>query len=201
MRNINDLHRYIHLNLGQEIDMLVKHTDLTTEEFQLAPRWKPPPEEGAIGVVVNLSNPTVISESYPPWEAAPMGARECIETFVLFKNEIASWVIRGVTPQVTGPVGIAQLTGEVAKAGISPLMQFAAFISINLAILNLFPIPALDGGRIVFVLLEWVGRGRRVSPKTEGLVHAIGFALLMALLVVLTYQDIIRMITGESLIP
>ena len=199
VRNINDLHRYIHLNLGQEIDVLVKHTDLITEEFQLAPRWNPPPEEGAIGIVVNLSNPTVISESYPPWEAAPMGARECIETFVLFKNEIASWAIRGVTPQVTGPVGIAQLTGEVAKAGISPLMQFAAFISINLAIINILPLPALDGGRIAFVLLERVRRGKRVSPRIEGLVHLIGFAILISLILVITYQDIIRITGGQGL--
>jgi regulator of sigma E protease len=102
---------------------------------------------------------------------------------------------------VTGPVGIAQLTGEVAKAGISPLLEFAGFISINLAIINILPLPALDGGRMVFVLLEWTRRGKRVSPKTEGLVHLIGFAMLMALIVVVTQQDIMRIISGESLIP
>ena len=111
-------------------------------------------------------------------------------------------MIIGATPvEVAGPVGIAQLTGEVAKAGISPLLEFAGFISINLAIINILPLPALDGGRIVFVLLEWVRRGKRVSPKTEGLVHFIGFAMLMALILLITYQDIIRIISGESLIP
>jgi len=99
-----------------------------------------------------------------------------------------------------GPVGIAQITGEVARAGISPLMEFAAFISINLGLLNLFPIPGLDGGRIAFVLLEWVRRGRRVSPRVEGMVHLIGFIALIAAMVAITYQDIMRIIAGESLI-
>jgi regulator of sigma E protease len=124
-----------------------------------------------------------------------MGASECVEAFVLIKNEVLKWVIGATTPQVTGPVGIAQITGEAAKAGISPLLEFTGFISINLAIINILPLPALDGGRIAFVLLEWVRRGKRVPPKTEGLVHLIGFALLIALILVITYQDIIRIIS------
>ena len=100
-----------------------------------------------------------------------------------------------------GPVAIAQITGEAARAGISYLLQFAAFFSINLAIINIFPLPALDGGRIAFVLLEWIRRGKRISPKKEGLVHAVGFVLLMGLILIVTYQDIIRIISGESLIP
>ncbi len=111
-------------------------------------------------------------------------------------------MIIGSTPvALAGPVGIAQLTGEVIKAGISPLLEFAAFLSLNLAIINLFPLPALDGGRIAFVLLEWVRRGKRVSPKIEGLIHVIGFALLMVAFLAITYQDIVRIISGDSLIP
>ena len=196
VRNISDLHRYILLNLGQEINLLVQRSDLTTENLQVTPRWDPPPDEGATGVVVTLSNPTVIRESYPPWKALPMGASQCIETFALFKNEITSWFIRGATPQVTGPVGIAQITGEVARAGISPLMQFAAFLSINLALINILPFPALDGGRIAFVILERVRRGKRVSPKVEGLVHFIGFAILISIILFITYQDILRIVGG-----
>jgi len=199
--NISELQRNIHLNLGKEINITVKHSDASTEEVQLIPRWKPPEGQGAIGIALNILNPTVVSRHEPFWKAIPMGASECIETFVLFKNEILKWIIGATTPQVTGPVGIAQLTGEVAKAGISPLLEFAGFISINLAIINILPLPALDGGRMVFVLFEWVRRGKRVSPKTEGLVHLIGFAMLMALIVVVTQQDIIRIISGESLIP
>ena len=201
LTNIGDLHRYTQLKLGNEITILVKHSDLTTEKIQLIPRWKPPEGQGAIGIVVSMSNPTIVSQHYPFWKAIPMGVSECIETFILFKNAIISMII-GTTPvAVAGPVGIAQITGEIAKAGISPLLEFAAFLSINFAIINIFPLPALDGGRIVFVLLEWVRRGKRISPKTEGLIHAIGFILLMTAILAITYQDIIRIISGESLIP
>ena len=130
-----------------------------------------------------------------------MGAVEGIETFGLFKNAILSLFSGATSMEVAGPVGIAQMTGEVAKAGISPLLEFAAFLSINLAIINMFPLPALDGGRIVFVLLEWVRRGKRISPKTEALVHHIGFVMLIAVMVAVTYHDIIRIISGDNLMP
>ncbi len=201
VRNISDLHRYIQLNLGKETTLVVSRSDSTTEEVQLIPRWKPPEGEGAIGIVVSMPNPTIVTQSEPFWRAIPMGVGELLETFVLFKNAILSMFIGTESLQVTGPVGIAQITGEAAKAGISPLLEFAAFLSINLAIINIFPLPALDGGRIVFVLLEWVRRGKRISPRTEGLIHAIGFALLMAAILAITYQDILRIISGESLIP
>ena len=201
VNNTIDLSRYIHLNLGKDTTIVVKHSDSTAEDIQVIPRWKPPEGQGAIGIVVNTAYPTIVRQHYPFWRAIPMGASECIETFVLFKNGIISMIIGATPVEVAGPVGIAQITGEVAKAGISPLLEFAGFISINLAIINILPLPALDGGRIVFVLLEWVRRGKRVSPKTEGLVHFIGFAMLMALILLITYQDIIRIISGDSLIP
>ena len=91
-------------------------------------------------------------------------------------------IIGSAPADVVGPVGIVQFTGELAKTGVSPVLEFAAIISLILAIVNMFPLPALDGGRIVFVLVEWVRRGKRVSPRTEGLVHAIGFFLLIGLI-------------------
>ena len=200
VHNINDLQRNIYLNLGKEITLLIKHSDSTTEDIRVIPRWTPPEGEGAIGVAVRLLNPTVISQRYPFWKAIPMGAGECIEAFVIFKNGILSMIIGATPVDVAGPVGIAHVTAEVAKAGISPLLEFAAFLSINLALINIFPLPALDGGRIVFVLLEWVRRGKRISPKTENVVHLIGFAMLMAAILIITYQDIIRIVSGESLL-
>ena len=201
VRNTGDLYRYIQLNLGRETTILVEHSDATTEEVQVIPRWRPPQGQGAIGIAISMPNPTVVSQHYPLWEAIPIGAVEYIETFVLFKNGILG-MFTGVTPvEIAGPVGIAQMTGEMAKAGVSPLLEFAAFLSINLAIINIFPLPALDGGRIAFVLLEWIRRGRRISPKTEGKVHLVGFAMLMAAFLLITYQDIIRIISGGSLTP
>jgi regulator of sigma E protease len=201
VHNIEDLKRYIELNLGKETTIIVQHSDSTTEGVEAVPRWKPPEGQGPIGIVVRMTDATIVRQSEPAWRAAPLAVSACVETFVLFKNGLLG-VATGTTPfQVAGPVGIAQITGEVAKAGISPLLEFAAFLSINLALINIFPLPALDGGRIAFVLLEWVRRGKRVSPKTEGLVHFIGFAALIAAIMVITYRDILRIITGGSLMP
>jgi len=196
-----DLSRAIQLNLGKEIDMVISHDSVTNEEVQLTPRWRPPEGEGATGIMVRTENPAIVSQREPFWRAIPLGVKKCIETFVLFKNEILKLFIGAATFQVGGPVAIAQMTGEVARAGISPLLEFAAFLSINLAIINIFPLPALDGGRIVFVLLEWTRRGKRISPKTEGLIHGIGFVLLIAAMLAVTYQDIVRIVTGGSFVP
>ncbi len=201
VQNIGDLHRYIQLNLGKEATILIRHSDSTTENFQVVPRWQPPEGQGPIGIAVNMPNYTIVRQSEPPWRAAPMAASACIETFVLFKNGILSMIAGTAPVAVTGPVGIVQITGEVAQAGISPLLKFAAFLSINLAIINIFPLPALDGGRIAFVLLEWIRRGKRISARTEGLVHFIGFAALIGVFMVITYHDITRIMSGGSVIP
>ena len=78
------------------------------------------------------------------------------------------------------------------------LIELAALLSINLAIINILPLPMLDGGRIVFVLIEIVRRGKRISPEKEGLVHLTGLALLIMFAVVVSYFDIVRAIAGES---
>jgi len=93
---------------------------------------------------------------------------------------------------LTGPVGIAGLVGEARKLGLSYLISFTAFISVNLAILNLLPLPALDGGRLLFVLIESVSR-RRIPARIANALNSLGFALLLALMVVVTYRDIIRL--------
>lgn len=95
----------------------------------------------------------------------------------------------GVSADIAGPVGIAVLTGKVASLGIMYLLQFAALLSINLAVINILPIPALDGGRILFLIIEKI-KGRPVQQKTEALVHNIGFLLLMGLIVLVTFKDI-----------
>ena len=201
VKNGGDISRYIQLSLGKEITASVEHANATTETVKLTPRWRPPEGEGAIGISYRTLNPVIVSESYPPWEAIPVGARSCIEALVLYKNGIIGMILGTIPFTPAGPVGIVQVTGEVAHSGISPVLELMAFISIAIAITQLIPFPALDGGRIVFVLLEWVRRGKRVSPRTEGIVHSIGFMILLALLVLITYQDIARWISGGSLMP
>lgn len=90
---------------------------------------------------------------------------------------------------VGGPILIATMTGEAVSLGITTLMSFAAMISLNLAVINLLPIPALDGGRLIFVLIEAVIR-RPIPPVWAGRVNMVGFAMLMLLMVAVTYKDI-----------
>jgi regulator of sigma E protease len=200
VRNGGDISRYVQLNLGKKISLTIEHASATTETVELTPRWRPPQGEGAVGIAYETENAVTISESYPPWEAIPIGARSCIEALVLYRNGIAGMILGTIPFTPAGPVGIVQVTGEAAQSGISPVLELMAFISIAVAITQLIPFPALDGGRILFVLLEWIRRGKRVSPRTEGIVHSVGFLVLLGLLVLVTYQDIIRWITGGSLL-
>ncbi|MFC1921002.1 RIP metalloprotease [Chloroflexota bacterium] len=200
INNNVDVYRNFNLNLGKEVSVLIKHADEAEEEISIIPRWRPPEEQTPSGMRVITAEAYAVPQSYPFWKAIPLGIEACMETFILFKNGIISMIIGAVPAELAGPVGIAQLTGQIAQSGISPLLEFAAFLSINLAIVNLFPLPAIDGGRIMFVLLEWVRRGKRISPKAEGLVHLIGFALIMVFFLAVTFQDILRIINGESLI-
>jgi regulator of sigma E protease len=94
---------------------------------------------------------------------------------------------------VAGPVGIAVLTKQVATLGIVYVLQFAAILSINLGIINALPFPALDGGRILFILIEKI-KGSPVSQKTEQLFHTVGFLLLILLMLVVTFKDISKFI-------
>ena len=156
--------------------------------------------QGAVGIIVGTVNVRIIKRSYPFWDAVPMSARKMWEQLIITKNVIQRWIGGGPDPGFRGPVGIAHVTGEVAKIGISPIFELMAIISLSLGIVNIFPIPALDGGRLMFVLIEWVRRGRRISPEREELVHLVGFAILIGFIVFMGYFDIVRLLNGDSLI-
>jgi regulator of sigma E protease len=96
-----------------------------------------------------------------------------------------------VAADVAGPVGIAALTGQMARMGFAYVVQFTALLSINLAIINALPIPALDGGKLLFLAIEKV-KGRPVKAELENTIHYIGFALLMTLVLVITFRDIAK---------
>lgn len=97
-----------------------------------------------------------------------------------------------VDAELVGPVGLVSIIGEVSRQGIMNLLLLAAYISINLGIVNLLPFPALDGGRIIFVVIEMI-MGKPIDREKEGYVHFIGFAILMALMVFLVFKDISRL--------
>ena len=157
--------------------------------------------QGAIGVRIETANPKVVKRSQPVWRAVPMSFGSIWEILTITKNGLHRWIAGGEDPGLAGPVGIAQITGEAANAGgLLPVLELTAFISLSLAIVNVLPIPGLDGGRLMFVLLEWARGGKRVSPQREGLIHFAGFVLLIGLVVVITYFDVSRILNGDSFI-
>lgn len=194
------LSRESQLHLGAQISLDIQHGDSTTETVSLVPRWKPPEGEGAMGVTSQTMNSSVASESLPFWRAIPQGITSVWETLILYKNGIIEMVIGAQPFTPAGPVGIVQVAGEVAHSGVSPVLELTAFISIAIAITQLIPFPALDGSRMLFVVIEWLRRGKRISPKVEGIIHSTGFIVLLALMVLITYQDIARWVTGGSLL-
>ncbi|MBW3624863.1 MAG: RIP metalloprotease RseP [Armatimonadetes bacterium] len=102
----------------------------------------------------------------------------------------------GFKDNIGGPVMILQQTGEVAQRGVMPLLHWMAMLSVNLGIFNLLPIPALDGGRLMFLLIEAVRFGRRVDPKKEAYVHMAGFVLLLLFILTVTYNDLSRALSN-----
>ncbi len=99
----------------------------------------------------------------------------------------------GDLSSITGPVGMVGIVGDAYKFGFAYLLSFAALISVNLAIINLIPFPALDGGRLLFLLIEKV-KGSRINPKIANTANIIGFSILILLMLFVTYKDIIRLI-------
>lgn len=116
--------------------------------------------------------------------------KEIVLAFIgLFKNLFSG---QSVGEEFAGPVGIANITGQAARLGFAYLLQFTALLSLNLAIINILPFPALDGGRILFLLIEKV-KGKPVRRDIEAVAHNLGFILLIALIIFITYKDIIKL--------
>ena len=156
--------------------------------------------QGAVGVMLGLSNARLVEERYPIWQAPQRSLGRMWEVLSLTWTALSQWASGGPDPGLAGPIGIAQVTGEVARAGAMPFFQLTAIISMSLGILNILPIPALDGGRLLFVIIEFARRGKRISPRKEGIAHLIGFGVLLALIVVISFFDVTRILSGESLL-
>ncbi len=125
-------------------------------------------------------------------KALTESGRLAVLTAAMFGNVVKSIVTQFSVPEgVAGPVGIASLTHVFVQKGIWSLLRFAALLSLSLAVINIIPFPALDGGRLLFLLVEAVRR-KRVPPKWEASIHALGFVLLIGLIFVITYSDILN---------
>jgi len=189
--SVEDVQNFISGKKGQEITLNLKRGK---EEMKVTgvPRADHPSDQGALGI--GLAE--VAEVSYSWYEAVWLGIKTTFDLTVAiifaFGNILAKLATgQSVSSDVAGPVGIAVLTGQVAKLGLVYILQFTAILSINLAIINILPIPALDGGRILFILIEKI-KGSPLSQKIEQRAHNIGFAVLITFMIFITFRDFVK---------
>lgn len=183
---------YIKSREGQPVNLLIQRGQDALVFSLLAEEL--PNYEGGKGVGIGLVKTALVS--YPWYLAALKGVGvTCLFTWEVLKafgNLLWNLIThQGVSADLSGPVGIAVMTGEAAALGLVYLLQFAAILSINLSVVNILPFPALDGGRILFLFFEKL-RGRAVGERVEGLVHNLGFAALIALIIFVTFHDMAK---------
>jgi regulator of sigma E protease len=201
VRNTYELSRYTRERLGEEVTLSVKRGEETLP-VHLTPRQEPPANEGAMGVIIQTVDIVGTDKlRYSLWEAIPMAGRMIVDVIAAIFSGLASMIQGVIAPDIAGPIGIAAVTGEIAKSGLIALTQFTAFLSIQLAIFNLLPFPGLDGGRLAFIALEALRGGKRVTPEKEGFIHLVGLAILIGLMLIVSYQDIARLLSGQPILP
>jgi regulator of sigma E protease len=199
IETINDVSVTIFESMGNPTSIIVDRNGKIIEK-SLSPRLLPPEGEGPIGIQIVIENPKTNVVQEPLWKAPLTGLNRMINTIRLISVEIGHWISGDSTPDLAGPIGIARLTGDVARAGIVPLLELTALLSLNLGIINLLPIPMLDGGKMFFIACEFARKGRRISPKRESQVHFIGLMLLMSIFIMISYNDILKLLSGEGAI-
>lgn len=178
--------RTIHRNAGNPLRLTVERTG-ETFTVTVTPRLDPRLQVGITGIT-----PGVLRRSLDPFSALAWGAEQTVRT----TGEIALAIGRLITTgrffeELAGPVGAVQLLGDAARMGFESFVFMTALFNIMIGVINLLPIPALDGGRLAFLGVEAVRR-RGIDPRREGYAHLVGFGLLMLLILALTYRDILR---------
>ncbi len=189
--NIKQVQKFMEENNGKEIVLSIKRGDKILDKNIKVKTLK---STGKGGIGIALAQTGLVS--YPWYEAIYYGIKTTffitwmiiVAFYELLKNLILG---HGLSADIAGPVGIVALTGQVARLGIIYILQFTALLSINLAVINFLPFPALDGGRVFFLLIEKL-KGKPVKRELEALIHNIGFAALMILVVLVTFRDISR---------
>lgn len=166
---------------------------------RVTPRENPPVGEGSLGVLISTA------ETYfpPIWQRPFYGvyygfkdAYYWAGTILVGMKSLIVDLTKGAAPDdIAGPVGIYALTSQAASFGLLTLINFMGVLSVNLAVLNILPFPALDGGRLLFILIEGVF-GRRVVPKVEAAIHTVGIIILLTLILAITAKDIQRLVVN-----
>lgn len=192
VRTLETVTDYVALHKGQEVAIALERggKELT---LRGTPRVDTPVGEGALGI--SFSETAVVQYGFfeALWKGLEQTYLKTVEIFTVLGSMIAGLFTGAETGvDIAGPVGIVFLTKQMTELGLAYLLYFAAILSINLGIINALPIPALDGGRILFVLIEKL-KGSPVSQRVEGYTHQIGFILLLLLMVWVTLYDILRL--------
>ncbi|MBI2640060.1 MAG: site-2 protease family protein [Candidatus Sungbacteria bacterium] len=188
-----DFQNFIFSRLGREVTLTIKRGSATLEK-NVTPRLTSPEGEGPLGVV--LSQIGVIKTPWYSawWEGLKMLFNSLAAIVVGIFFVLRDLIFAGrVSADISGPVGIFVFARQFGDLGISYLLQLAAILSVNLAILNALPFPALDGGRILFLVIEKI-KGSRVDQRVERAIHTAGFVILILLMLAVTYRDIARIL-------
>ncbi len=190
-----EFQNYFNQKVGEPVKLTIKRGEETLAK-EVVPEILVETERSGMGVALLetglVSYPWYVAPVFGVWETLKMIGGVIFGFFLIIKSLVISHELIG---DVYGPVGIAGLIGDAARLGILYLLQFTAVLSVIIAVINFLPFPALDGGRVVFLIIEAI-RKKPVNPRFEALMHNIGFALLMVLVVIVTFRDIARVSTG-----
>ena len=169
----------------------VKHINGTTETLEVSPeitKTKKGIETKVYGIQMD------ITKEYGFKNAIKYACNKFVSVYESMFTVITGLFTGKFTiKSLSGPVGIYSVVDETARLGLEQVLYLIAFLSINLGFVNLLPFPAFDGGHVLFVIIEMI-KGSKVDPKLEGIFHTIGFALIFLLMIIITIQDIIRLL-------
>ncbi len=158
------------------------------------PSVKPEEGKGSLGIAMERVGIMKLPFHLAIWE----GLKSTIRLTVMISKALAAFfgdlvTERKMVAQLSGPVGIAGMVSNAAQTGFSFFLQLVAVLSIHLALINIIPFPALDGGRLLFLAIEFI-KGKPISQKTSNIAHNIGFAMLILLMLIITYRDILKLV-------
>ncbi len=182
------------IHRGVTVPLFEGIVEKSTQEIILTaiPRVNPPVGQGALGISISVYPYVQTNGSGNVLMASVRVTGKWIERVFDGFRSIGQSLMAGKKPEgVAGPIGIYQLTGLVAGEGILPIIELVAILSVNLAIFNVLPIPALDGGRMFFIWLEWIRR-KRISTELEAKINTWGMIFLLTLIVLISLQDVIK---------
>lgn len=166
------------------VSMTVEHKNKKIETIKMTPKKTKDGYKFGFGIGQNIEKGLLSSIKYAFTKTISLIYQMIYIIFYLCTGQLAF-------NNLSGPVGIYQVVGETAKNGLASLVYLLGYISLNVGFMNLLPIPAFDGGRLLFLLIEKV-KGSPVSPKVENTIHGVGMVFLLLLMVIITFNDIVR---------